>query len=124
MPARHEHENKAQSNSQLWASFDFPTTPYRDWVVAIMFYESVHWIEAFLATKGLHSSGHPDRARTISRLSELRLDQDFVSDYGVLRTESENARYYCYQHTTQEVTNDLIPAIWRIRAIIQRLLPH
>jgi len=122
MPATQEHQQKAGHNNTFWSGLDLQNTPYLDWAVTVMFYEAVHWIEAFLARKNLHSSGHPDRERSMSKMSELRSDSYLITDYKLLRTESENARYLCYSHTAEQVTDDLVPAITRVRETVQRLL--
>ena len=53
----------------------------------------------------------------------LRSDYpELIFDYGVLRTESENARYVGRKYTEEEITADLIPALDRIRQIMLGLL--
>lgn len=122
MPTRTAHEQQAQSNNSFWMTFDIQQTPHLDWVVTGMFYEVVHWIEAFLATRNLHSSSHGQRSQTMAGIQELATDPNIITDYGILRTESENARYWCYSFTPTQVTSDLVPLASRIQQTLQTLL--
>lgn len=120
MPKKDEHTDQAEHNRAFWESYNLDSTPYLDWVVIGIFYESVHWIEAYLDTKGEHSGGHPDRLRNIKRyradIGEIR------SDYEVLRTESVNARYLCHKHNSTEISGDLIPVLDNIKSTIEKVL--
>ena len=122
MPLREPHEEQANHNNQFWNSLLKRKHSFPDWAVAGMFYEAVHWIEAYLATQSLHSSGHGQRSQTMSQIPALQQDPHLVGDYGVLRTESENARYWCYRHTPQQIVSGLIPLISRLKQTIQALL--
>ena len=121
MPSKDSHVAQAEHNGQFWEHLDVARTNYLDWVVVGMFYEAVHWIEASLATKGLHSRNHRERAARMATVHELRNDPNLVRDYGMLRTDSESARYRNYIHTTTDVTG-LIPVVSRVRNVIQPLL--
>ena len=117
MPDKTEHLNQARHNHDFWTSYDPSTTPYVDWVVTGLFYESVHLIEAYLSVYGEHSGGHPDRLRSIRRhrneIGSIR------QDYELLKTESENARYQCFKHQPTDITNDLIPVLDSIKSTIE-----
>ncbi|MBA7679279.1 hypothetical protein ES703_87568 [subsurface metagenome] len=120
MPTKDEHKGQAEHNRAFWESYNLDSTPYLDWVVIGLFYESVHWIEAYLDTKGEHSGGHPDRLRHIRRygadIGTIR------NDYEVLKIESENARYLCYKHNSTEISGDLIPVLDNIKSTIEKVL--
>ena len=127
MPRKDEHELQAVHNHEFINTFDIGRSSYLDWVVTAMFYESVHWIEAYLAGQGLHSSNHHQRAATMQQIDALRDDPDLTKDYGTLRTDSENARYWCYRHTSEEVSSEevssqLVPRIGRVRTTMKHLL--
>ena len=120
MPKKDEHIDWAKHDRDFWTSIDLDNTPFTDWAVTGMFYESVHWVEAFLATKNHHSSTHTERKTNIvSYNSELR---PIWGDYIQLQRDSRNARYRCYQHTADQVRRDLIPRIDRIKDYISALL--
>lgn len=119
MPTKAEHIGQAQHNQSFWSSQDLDTILFVDWVVTGIFYEALHWVEAFLATKSNHSSNHGERSLAMQRHAELQAIQ---TDYGILRHESENARYRCYKHTEQDVQNDLIPLASNIRDHLSKSL--
>ena len=120
MPKKDEHTDQAEHNRAFWESYELDSTPYLDWVVIGIFYESVHWIEAYLDTKGEHSGGHPVRLQSIRR---YRADIGTIrSDYEVLKTESENARYQCHKHSSNEISEDMIPVLDNIKSTINSVL--
>lgn len=119
MPAKDEHIKNAQHNRLFWKSHDLDSTPFHDWVVTGIFYEAVHWVEAYLATKGDHPTTHGQRNSAISRHGEL---DSIVLDYDILKAESENARYACYKHTSDDIRNDLIPLVVNVEGYITTLL--
>jgi hypothetical protein len=119
MPRKNDHVAQAHHNHAYWSAQDLVATSYRDWIVTGIFYEAVHWVEAFLATKAEHPTSHGQRDACMVRYSDL---DPIVGDYGVLKSESQNARYNCYAHTADEVRDDLIPLIGRIGAHIQSLV--
>lgn len=92
MPIRGEHEDKAQENEELANNLESDTnySDINDWIVTILFYTAVHFVEAELADINIHSNDHQDRRENIGRhLSSL------YSDYKTLKQRSENARYQC-----------------------------
>ncbi len=120
MPQKDEHINWATHNRSFWTSIDLDNAPFIDWAVIGIFYESVHWVEAFLATKPYHSRSHTERKTKIANYeSEL---QPIWDDYIQLERDSRNARYLCYQHTAEQVRRDLIPRVDHIKRHISRLL--
>ena len=122
MPLEHAHIDQAEHNHRFWDSLNVTTTTFHDWIVVGMFYESVHWIEAYLARLGHHSRSHHERETKVENTPQLASDPHITTDYGVLRTESENARYWNYTHTKDQVTQDLTPIIERLRSTMQALL--
>jgi uncharacterized protein (UPF0332 family) len=119
MPRKDEHINWTTHDRGFWTSIDLDNTPFADWVVSGMFYESLHWVEAFLAFKGYHSGEHRERLRNMRFFkSELRPIQ---TDYNKLKQDSETARYDCYKHTAEEA-RQLIPLVNHIKGHISQLL--
>lgn len=120
MPSKDEHVIWAKHNRDFWMSFELTTTPFVDWVVTGVFYEAVHWVEAFLAVKRQHSDTHGQRSwamcRFTSELSPIQID------YDTIKLDSENARYRCYKYTSHDVEKDLIPLLERIGNHISKLL--
>lgn len=119
MPKKEEHIDWARHDRNFWTSINLDSTPFTDWAVTGMFYESVHWIEAFLATKSHNSTSHAERkASIVSHKAELR---PIWKDYIQLERDSRNARYDCYKHTAEEV-RQLIPLVDAIKGHIAQLL--
>ncbi len=119
MPQKDEHVNWATHDRDFWTSIDLANSPFIDWALTGMFYESVHWVEAFLAMKGHHSITHGQRSWNMNLYpADLGLIQ---TDYGILKQDSETARYNCYKHTSNEV-RQLIPLVDTIKSHISQLL--
>lgn len=120
MSTKDEHVSQAEHNRAFWDGLSPSTTTFRDWVVVGIFYEAVHWIEAFLDTKGEHSDVHSNRMTAMRR---HRTDVGSLRpDYELLKQESENARYRCHMHTSNEISNDLVPLVDGIKSHIRGLL--
>ncbi len=119
MPQKDEHINWATHNRDFWTSIDLENTPFRDWAVTGIFYEAMHWVEAFLASKGYHSGNHPERTRNM-RLYKSDF-KPIQTDYDTLKQDSETARYDCYKHTAKEA-RQLIPLVDNIKGHIYQLL--
>ena len=122
MPTRDDHIDQANRNRSFWGSLDIPAAQHLDWIVVGMFYEAVHWIEAYFALSGYHSKSHRQRESDISNFPDLANDPDLVIDYGLLRSDSENARYWCYRPTASQISSDLLPAIDRVSLRMRSLL--
>ena len=122
MPSKEEHINQAEHNRKFWNSYDLDSTPFLDWVVTGIFYEGIHWVEAFLATLGHNSATHQQQLRAVSQPSAAPV-APISADLVALKYESENARYGCYKHSADDVRNDLIPTINKIRDHVHSILP-
>lgn len=59
MPLRDDHLNQAQHNLEFTESLD--PTKYSDWIATGLFYTALHYVDAFLATKGHHPGKHDVR---------------------------------------------------------------
>jgi hypothetical protein len=120
MPKKDEHISWATHDRNFWTSIDLDNTPFTDWAVTGMFYESLHWVEAFLATKRYHSGGHPERLRNMLRFaSDLEAIQ---ADYHTLRKDSEACRYDCSEVNTAEEARQFIPLVNSVKEHIAQLL--
>lgn len=112
MPNKHEHTTQAEHNHQFWSDYDLDSTSFVDWVVTGIFYEGVHWVEGFLSTKNEHPQRHLQRRRLMRQYNETRA---IAGDLELLKVESEMARYQCYKHTADEIRQDLIPTVDKIK---------
>ena len=119
MPQKDEHINWARHDRSFWTSIDLDSTPFIDWALIGMFYESVHWVEAFLATKGYNSGSHAERAQNMHvHKSDLKPIQN---DYAIIKQDSESARYRCYKHTAEEA-RQLTPLVTKVKEHISQFL--
>lgn len=97
MPNRTEHLAASAANEVLSGRL-LEMREY-GWSVTCLFYAALHLTEAYLQDHGQTSSSHSERGL------RLRNDQQLAPirrRYGLLKRESENARYECRQFTPQE----------------------
>jgi hypothetical protein len=119
MPSKNRHVQWAKHNRSFWTGIDLDSSPFTDWALTGMFYESLHWVEALLASKNYHSIKHSERAQN---MHYFRSDFNPIqTDYDTLKQDSEAARYRCYKHTANEI-QQLIPCVDSIKNHISQLL--
>lgn len=119
MPDKYEHLAQAQHNRDFWSSFDINTSVFLDWVATGIFYEGVHWVEAYFAKTKFHSVDHG------KRMLQMRHDlilRPISNDLEQLKFDSENARYQCYKYSKQDINKDLIPKVNQIKSHIQSVI--
>lgn len=87
MPSKVDHSAKAGHNESFVSKLG---EPYWDWAISGTFYAALHYVEAYLATKKIHSGSHPVRDSNINRDDTLRA---IYPDYRELKDESRAARY-------------------------------
>jgi hypothetical protein len=114
MPTKVQHIKQANHNRDFWQREDINSTRFLDWVLTGMFYEGVHWVEAYLGTFGEHSFTHKERSANMMRHSaQFGITFAYLE---LLKQESENARYRCYHHVAADVSSDIIPVLDKIRS--------
>lgn len=89
MPSRDDHLNQAQHNLEFSESLD--PASYPDWLATGLFYTALHYIDAFLAIKGIHPGKHDVRDNLVGKVRELR---PLYNHYRALKDSSRTARYY------------------------------
>jgi hypothetical protein len=72
------------------------------WSVTCLFYAALHLVEAYLQQLGAPSGNHNERRNKLRQEASLLSVQ---RRYGVLKQESENARYECRLFSAQETTH-------------------
>jgi uncharacterized protein (UPF0332 family) len=88
-----EHILKACHNEKFYSSFDIKTTTFRDWVVTGLFYCALHYVDAYLATQGIHPKHHEGFGERNDRV-EHALDLKAIwGYYRALQDDSRDARY-------------------------------
>ena len=75
---------------------------HSDWIVISAFYQALHWVNTFLATKQRYPSDHGERNREVRKDADLKKIWD---NYNRLYTASREARYdpKTYKNCSNEV---------------------
>lgn len=109
MPPINKHISQAQSNISFLNSFFLQYA--NDWAITVMFYSSLHAVEAMIFCEAsqrsvrndfeyeLHSKTHDHRERQVKGLFP-----DIHSAYLELSQVADNARYKVYKFRPDEVT--------------------
>jgi uncharacterized protein (UPF0332 family) len=119
MPSKDDHLQKARHNEAFFDSFELRSTPYLDWVVTGIFYAALHYVDAFLATQGVHPGSHSRRDAEV----KLFLGAGFYLDDRALKDDSQDARYRAHRFSAEEVDNDIKPLFQKIKSEVLALLP-
>lgn len=117
MPLVAEHLKQAQHNEAFVNIFDTASSPYLDWALIGIFYSSVHYIEAFLATKNKHTRYHTSRDNYV----EVYLG-NIYEDYRELKDYSEDARYSC-KTITDSMIYDGLDKLQNIKNQLKTIIP-
>ena len=68
MPARDAHQEKARSIERVLQVLHESNADHWDWLATLAFYAALHWLDAYLADRGLHPSNHRERNRAAQGL--------------------------------------------------------
>ena len=115
MPEQDEHLQQATRNEQFLSSIDAEVFP--EWRVVVMFYTSLHYVDAFLARRGIHPLTHGDRLVQVR--SSLRI---VIFDYRRLLGRSEDARYNAVVFTPAEAQQLYDDEFARVRSYLRARL--
>lgn len=119
MPSRDDHLSQAQHNLEFGESLD--AAKYSDWVATALFYTALHYVDAFLDTKGYHPGKHDVRDGFVAKVQELRPIYDH---YRALKDSSRTARYYCPPAFPPQHLRDLRNIhLERIRSTLRAYIP-
>lgn len=102
MPTKAEHLARAEGNCTLALSMALDSQAKIDWVLVILFYAAMHYVEAYLATVGQHLRSHTARDGFVGRDPNLRR---IYSDYQDLKYFGYNARYEMQKFVASDVTH-------------------
>lgn len=101
MPTLAEHIKKASENETFADGLDIATQASVNWKLIVMFYSSVHYVEAYLAKHlNQHMRSHTTRDSTVAREANLR---KIRNEYNHLKFYGYNARYEPDQFTKTDV---------------------
>lgn len=106
MPQKEEHLKKALHNEGFLAYIASDLTQFLDWKIIGIFYTTVHYIEAFLATKLEHPVSSGQRQTCTQRY----LDTQVYLKYRLLETNCVDARYYIETFSQSKIQSEIEPA--------------
>lgn len=117
-----EHISQAEHNEALFEHLNTFLPSHGDWQVTLLFYTTLHYVDAWLhqvrPPTGIHPGGHRERARYVATY----LGAPMARDYLRLQQRSENARYDGNRFTTAEVAILYAGEFDRIRVHIRAAL--
>ncbi len=117
MPTAKEHRAQAEHNEFFVATLQ---NPFWDWAVTATFYAALHYVDAFLMTKGIDPEFHPDRneyVRNDPTLTKIR------SNYRQLQNDSRSARYDVVPYSQEDVRL-LQEELKAIKNLLSPLIPR
>ena len=120
MPSKQDHLIQAEHNEHFFRSFDFATTPFKDWVISGIYYCVLHHIESYLAICNEHPQNNCQRLACFNNHNEL--DRLFVP-FRTLKDASQNARYNLYQFNVGEIESFINSQLNEIRKGIKDISP-
>ncbi len=97
------HIQKAKHNSEFLEKFYSDKTQFPDWAVIVMFYEALHYVDAYLSTKGhIRIDDHRQRNELVDK--HLK---DIAAIYiDLFYKESRKARYYPFYRFDNSRVNE------------------
>lgn len=93
MPTEAQHFAQAEKNERLrylLSSSSSSGENFPDWEIVTLFYSALHYVDAVLATQGVHPNGHNDRNTRVTNLPDVG---SIATNYVNLYHRSKNARY-------------------------------
>ena len=83
---------------------------HSDWIVISAFYQALHWVNIFLATKQRRPGDHGERNREVRNDADLKKIRD---NYDRLYWASREARYDPQTYKTALMKSNHLSKIWR-----------
>ena len=103
MPLKREHLDKSEAAENLGLSLDQTAPGALDWAIVLLFYSALHQVEAYFATKGLHSKDHRRRDSSVANDPNTKT---IYRAYGRMKIDSLNARYFAVSFSSQTVAKN------------------
>ncbi len=97
MHSPQEHLAQAVRNEQFVNAISNLESRFTEWEITALFYSSLHYISAFLATQGYEARSHHERRNLIAQHTNV------ASQYDNLFQHSLDARYELVSFTPEEV---------------------
>jgi uncharacterized protein (UPF0332 family) len=124
MPALSSHQAKAEHNQAFAASID-ASSPYRDWIVAALFYSALHFVSALLHKLGYGDQWHDDHGkmtRLLATVAQLKHEAQLRDDYRQLRDDRWEAQYKMREFTQSEIEALKSQVFPRLKERVTKLL--
>jgi len=114
---KEQHLTKAVENERFAATIDTSTVTGVEWAITVTFYAALHYIQAYLSTRGQSYFRHESRGDAIQKDPNIRNAYD---DYRELYDIARDARYdFCnLQSGHLKFANECLVAI---KAVV---VPH
>jgi uncharacterized protein YpmS len=93
-----DHILQAEHNEACYKQLASTSTEFADWQVTTLFYSALHYVDAYLASKGHSVTDHKMRNFLVSSESQLRA---LATEYIELFDRSLDSRYKLVQFTPQ-----------------------
>lgn len=77
------HQDQAKHNKKFLEKINYMS--FLDWIVTVMFYTAIHYIDFFLARINVHPHNHTRRGNEVGR----RFNENFYNSF-------RNLEHYCY----------------------------
>lgn len=91
MPGRETHLRSVARFEAFLAQISVPAQQHREWIVIVWFHIALHYVDAFLATKGHSQVGeHADRWAKMTNYDETRKIGEIFHE---LYKDAKEARY-------------------------------
>lgn len=119
VPNKDEHLEKAQGNEVFAASITPDNQTKTDWLLVVLFYAAVHYVEAYLARHlQVHLKSHTTRDSWVGRESNLK---KIYTAYQHFKYYGYNARHEVSGFTVAD-TQDALGDLSKIKAHITPML--
>ena len=115
-----EHIEKARHNQDFVDHLNPDSTRFLDWVVTGHFYAALHFVGAYLQTRGAQSFSHVYTDTVM--LEDPNLDRIYA-DYSDLKNDSFEARYGTRRFTSEYVQESCQPSLDSIIECVRPFLP-
>jgi uncharacterized protein (UPF0332 family) len=109
MPTKAQHIQKAEHNEQF--SNSLIATVYTDWAVTGYFYSALHYVDAYLSTKGIHPIMHTQRDNKAKRALPIKI----WGAYRYLKDASRDTRYDMKSFNEPEINSDILPEFEKVK---------
>ena len=120
MPSTSDHLSQARSNEKLAELL--AKSPFSDWRCTVLYYASLHYIQAYFTTLAppRRFNSHTARDAAIQRDPGVSMIRE---DYRSLEDWSRRTRYELGRPRTSDFDNELLPSLQRIKQHLKPYLP-